>query len=628
MPDQELTEQELVERIQTLNNRYWNEAESEVEDAEYDLLTRQLESLHPGHPLLQEVHAPVVVSSGDVRLAKPMLSLDKAYSLSEVMIWARKHARSETEIMVVQPKYDGISAVFENGILASRGDGVMGKNISDKIPLIELETADGAGPLNRPVRGEILIRADEFKNKWHAISRQDRSMQPTPYKNPRNAIAGILGLDQITHIAFQMERLNTRLTFVDYNKISYDIPLNELETAWPDLVSKIEVLPYPTDGIVVKFKDTAYGESLGSTDHHPKGQIAFKFSNIRRQTRLLDVEWGFGKNSLTPVAKLEPVEIGGITIRNATLHNLQNILDRDLQIGDEVTVERAGDVIPYIVESRPGNERRSPLITHCPACQTELARRGPELICPNPECPGTQFQRLCAAVKSVGIENLGEPTLKKMMERLGVRTLKDIFSLSVNDLLRLDGFQDKSAISLYRNIQNVRTLPLDQLIAALNIPGIGRVIARKMLEVHPFETLRQLPENELATIFGIGPERAKLLYQEFQNQSEFIDELLRCVNPVTIRSGVAKTICFTGKMAEKRSYYENLAKVNGWEAVNDVTGSLSLLVIASPDESSSKRVKAEHLRIPVIPLEHWMNTLETREIRPESGVIQDELALF
>ena len=182
-----------------------------------------------------------------------------------------------------------------------------------------------------------------------------------------------------------MRRQGAKLTLVDYEMISYPVKYSELEKRWPELLEKIENLPYPMDGIVIKLADEEYSESLGNTAHHPRGQIAFKFSGIRKETILKDVKWSFGKNCLTPVAKFEPVEIGGVTIQQASLHNAQNIIDKDIHINDRVVIERAGDVIPYIVSALPGKDRRDPMISECPNCRTDSFAKGAGTMLPQPQ---------------------------------------------------------------------------------------------------------------------------------------------------------------------------------------------------------------------------------------------------
>ena len=593
--------EELVRLIEYHNRLYWEKAAPEISDSDYDRLVQELRRRDPKHPLVNAVNAPAVFSGGKVRHASPMLSLDKAYSLEEVVSWEKKFARSPEEGILVQPKYDGISANFDGRILATRGDGETGEDITDKLPLLELEAPGYRGKLDRPARGEIVIRSDDFEELYSHIRRKDGGF----YKNPRNAVAGIMGLKEIDLMVAQ----GAKLTLVDYSLISYPLPLNELPARWEGLLEELAKLPYPMDGVVIKFADAAFRESLGNTAHHPRGEIAFKYSNVRRETTLLDVEWSFGKNNLTPVAIMEPVEFAGVTVKRATLHNVQNVIDMGLCIGDHITVERAGDVIPYIVASSPGENRRSALIDTCPACGTPLQRKGPELVCPNPACPGTHLQRLGAAVKALDVENLGESTLKKLISVCGVRHLKDLFQLTAADLLKLEGFAEKSASNLLRELQRVRKLPEYQLLTALNIPNVGPNIAKVLLKELDFRQLREANFDTLSAVPGIGPERAKAIRAAFDERAEEIDELLGALTLVREESAGAAalpTVCFTGKMPEKRSYYEALARERGYEPADSVTSSLTLLVAADVNDSSSKLVKARKLGVQILALEDFL----------------------
>lgn len=615
----DLTIQQLAELIEYHNRKYWVDAEPEISDDDYDRLVRRLTELAPEHPLLLAVNAPVVAGSGKVIHRDPMLSLDKAYSLDEVLDWAKKFARSNAEIFLVQPKYDGISAGWSGGVLATRGDGITGENITDKVPLIELEHPSGICPLAEfkgQARGEIVIRSDDFRTLYPKIMNRNGR----PYKNSRNAAAGIMGLKDISLMLLQ----HAKLTLVDYSLHSWKTTFRDFRTDWPSLVETIEALPYPMDGIVVKLADETYSRSLGNTAHHPRGQIAFKFSGVRRQSRLLKVEWSFGKTALTPVAEIEPVEITGTTIRRVSLHNLQNILDHDIRIGDTVTVERAGDVIPYIVDSAPGTERKNCIIDHCPSCGAELVQDLPELRCVNPDCPETRLMRLLAAVRNIGIERLGEPNLRKMCETLGVKTLKDIFALTTADIRRIEGFQERSAENLYREIQAAKTVPDYQLLASLNIKGIGQNIAKAILKTHTLPELENMNSSQLAELEGIGPERAGAIEKELRERKEEIDSLLDSITLQQTKSSEdleLPTVCFTGKMPEKRSYYEELARKNGYESADSVTAALSLLVTAEADSSSSKAVKAAKLGVKVMTLADWLKSLN----HPPEKKLSDDL---
>ena len=414
---------------------------------------------------------------------------------------------------------------------------------------------------------------------------------------------------------------HAKLTLVDYNLVSLRVRADRLAEEWEALKLQLVELPYPQDGIVVKLADAAYRASLGNTAHHPRGEIAYKFTNRSCETTLLDVEWSFGKSNLTPVAHLAPVELSGITIKRATLHNAQNLIDMDIQIGDTVTVERAGDVIPYISARKPGEHRRSALIDKCPSCGALLERRGPELVCPNANCPETELQRLLAALRSFGVERLGEPTLRKLVKACGIRRVADLFGITVADLLAVDGFQKKSAENLVNEIQKARRVDEYKIVASLNIPNVGANIAKKMLEKHPLAELRQMTAEELIRLDGVGPERGGAIAREFSAQKEYLDELVSAVEIVRAEpsaDGGAKRgkICFTGKMPEKRSYYEKLAAGAGFEPVDAVTKDLALLVAADPTASGGKLAAAHKHGVKVVSLDEFLKSLEAA---PESA---------
>ncbi|MDD4816581.1 MAG: helix-hairpin-helix domain-containing protein [Victivallaceae bacterium] len=616
---EKLTLDQLTAEIEHHNRLYWELHSPEISDDQYDALLIELRRRVPGHPLLEAVHAVnAETAGGKIKLAEPMLSLDKAYSLDEVVAWAEKCVRDKNEPLLVQPKYDGISAYFDGRILATRGDGTYGEDITDKIPLIELESPGYTGPLDRPARGELVIRDDDFSTIYRNIVKRGGGA----YKNSRNAVAGIMGLKDIS----DMVRQHAKITLADYGLKSHKIRMEELTGRFADLVAEVEALPYPTDGVVFKLADAVYSDSLGATSHHPRGQIAFKFSGIRRETELVGVEWSFGKSALTPVAELSPVEIGGVTIRRATLHNAQNIIDMDLQLHDIVTVERAGDVIPYIVSREAGSNRRNIMIDRCPGCGSPLVRKGPELCCVNPECFETNLQKLADAVKNFGIERLGEPTLRKMMTALRVRTLADIFRLTKAEILTLDSFADKSAANLAAEIESARTAPDYRFLAALNIPHIGLNVAKVLLRHYPLEKLSGLSADELKTVPSIGDERARAVSEVLHAEAPLIAELLAAVDlkrtALESAGDVGRpTVCFTGKMPEKRSYYEELAAKHGYAAADSVTSSLSLLVTDDIGSKSSKTVKAKKLGVKIMELPDFLTSLEKTPVNDaaESG---------
>ena len=615
---------ELALTIRQAFESYW-EGHPEISDTQYDALVRQLREAAPDHPLLEEVGAPQVAALGDVQLAAPMISLDKVYSLQELLAWAKGFARNDRdELLLIQPKYDGISCRYDGKTLVTRGKGETGQNISDKLALIELETADYTGPVDRPARGELLIRPDRFEKLRNVI----RSRGNTVYRNTRNVLTGFMMLKnsrEIEQVLLGMKMSGGFLSLVDYGRYSFEVPLSKLETEWQALTERIGALPYPMDGIVVKFADGEFRESLGSTAHHPRGEMAFKFVNAQSSSVLEKVEWSFGKNCLTPVAEIRPVELGGTTIRRATLHNARHIQELDLQIGDTVVVERAGDVIPHIVSRTPGAERQSAMITHCPGCGTELVWKGPELTCPNPECFETLLCRLSAAVLALDIDNLGDATLRQIMKQYRVRSVRGLFDLSRSELARLERFGEKSAANLFESLQQARKCEDFRLLAALNIPNVGVNVAKLLLKEYTFAQLRELPEEELGNIRGIGPERAAALRRTFTEEKAFIDDLLEAVDlRNSTGSPAAPTVCFTGKMPEKRSFYESLAKEYGMEPVDQVTESLSLLVATDPAEKSTKLERAAKWGTEIISADEFLKRCPPKN-QPEED---EQLSLF
>ncbi len=614
-----LTEDQLATEITKHNKLYWEESNPEISDIEYDLLIRRLEELNPNHKLLHTYFAPKIDISDSNRNSNivisetKMISLEKTYffdsapkSKKSLMDWAKDRARNSNELFLIQPKYDGISAYYDGNILATRGQGTSDQNVSDKIPLIELETIDYTGPLDRLVRGEIIIRNDDFKSIYSKIKRKDGSS----YKNSRNAVSGIMGLKDIQEMLLQ----GAKLTLVDYNLISYSVTLSELPEKWPNILEEIELREYPIDGLVIKLADIKYRDSLGATAMYPKGMIAWKLTGARKKTVLKDIMWSFGKNNLTPKGILEPIELSGVTISNVTLHNYQFLIDQDIQIGDTLVIERAGEVIPHVVGHEKGTDRHSPFIDKCPACNSPLEVISVELRCTNPKCPEKIIQRLSAAVKNLDIEELGEPTIRKMTETLEVKKLKDILNLSLNDIYKLEGFKEKSATKLYNNIQNSRNTTDYQLLAALNITGIGQTFAKQLLKQHSLNELRNLTPEQLIQIDQVGPTMSEAIFNAFKEKDDIINELLSAVKISDTRNSLnnnipTKSICFTGKMPEKRSYYENIAKNEGYSPIDKVTKDLHTLVVADINSTSSKMKKAQNQGTTIIQLDQWLDNI-------------------
>lgn len=599
----------LIKAIEKHDELYWEKQDTEIDDIEYDMLKRLLQRYDPDHPILNKVHS-AVSSSKKVKHGEPMLSLAKAYTPEEVLAWGEKVARSNKERIRVQPKYDGCSGKYEKLILSTRGNGEEGEDISHKIEITKVWNRNGDDtPLKivqDDIRGEILILDSDFEKYKDTPIRKGGQ----PYKNSRNACAGILNRDDNENIP------NDILTLVPFDAISKVVTLEELRDNkfLEKIISEISELDFPMDGIVFKLDDLEYSKSLGKTSSHYRGEIAFKFTNPTGFTILKDIEWKMGKRKLTPRGHVEPVNISGITVSHINLHNIKYLIDNDIYIGDKIVVERAGDVIPDFVKhiDKPKG-RVKPTLDKCPYCGDKVEFISPELYCVNEFCHEKLLNRLCDSVVRIGIERLGKPTVAKMMNQLKVESLKDIFELRKVDILKMDGFAKSSTDNLYDEINKIKKAGVNdwQVLASLNIHGIGRTLSKQILSVYDLDSLITFTEDvlKLSELPNMGDKRSKELHEGLDENRDYLIDLLTTI-PVIQTKGEEKEdmdkICFTGKMPEKRSYYETIAEERGLEPSKTVNKDLAILVCMDPESGSSKMVKAKKLGIKVISVDEFM----------------------
>lgn len=608
------SEEELVTLIEYHNNRYWNLNDTEISDEQFDLLVKTLKNKNPNHTYFNKIQGISAKGKIKVKLRNTMLSLDKVYSKEELSKWCQKIARDENEIFIFSPKYDGLSADYYNdGTLVTRGDGGYGIDITDKKYLIKVVTQYETIPLlqfgyRKEIRGEILISKSTFKNQVQPnLKRKDGQS----FKNTRNAVPGIIARDDKLELDFQP------LLLVSYDYITIERSLQELIDTNFSIINGMEnqiigsSFDFPVDGIVIKLKDEEYGKSLGETSHHEKYHIAFKFENPKAESKLLDIIWQVGKRKVTPVGKISPVTINGSTIQNVTLHNYKYILDRDIQIGDKLIIERAGDVIPHIVSSEPGINRREIQIHFCPSCESLLLYEEPDLICNNPDCEDMIARRLYGSVVTLGIENLGLATVENMVNYLNVKTIIDLLFLDRDDIITLPGFAEVSANNLYREIQKVRNKPIEEykLLAALNIEGIGKGVSKKLLEEFTLEEFLSIEEEQLSYLPQIGPERANKLYEGLIENRGIIQELRRIFK---VKSDIQETkgiVCFTGKLPQPEKIYKAILEEKGWVVKDSVSKDLTYLVTEDINTNSGKGKRARELGIRIITTEELMKII-------------------
>jgi DNA ligase (NAD+) len=593
---------ELEAQIKKHNHLYWVENNPEISDIEYDNLVRELEKLDPNNSILQELGSEEIQNSGKKIVHEhQMLSLGKVYSKEELLRWVEKVSRNNDEKFLIQPKYDGISGKIEKGILSSRGTGKIGLDYSDKLPLIKIESTKS---LPNPEKidfllGEIVITNSDFKSIFNNV----KSKAGTQFKNQRNAVAGIMGTDDVSFYKKQ----NASLTFVDYEKNSWITTCGLFEDDWDDIANSIQTTSnYPLDGIVIKLADKEYSASLGNTTHHPRGQIAFKFTNNSATSKLLDVEFSMGKEQFAAVGIIEPIEMNGVTIKRVKLQLTEPVnsevnsylLDGSLQIGDEIVVERAGDIIPHIISSKPGKSRRKVYLNKCPFCGGDLKITKTSVQCLNENCTEKIIQKLYCSIVTLGFKGVGEAYIRNIVSELNISKLSQIFQLQLEDL-KSKCFGTKMKELFISERDKCKNSNFETFLAALNIPSLGKNVSKLLVENFSTKDILNInfSFNDLIQIHGIGEISAKEVIEGMKRNFQEIQTLAKYFNFQTIEKSKQEndkgTICFTGKMEHKRSEMEQFARSIGYEPLDSVSKDLTILVCADPNSGSSKLQKAK-----------------------------------
>jgi DNA ligase (NAD+) len=540
--------------LQRASRAYYELDAPEISDAEYDILFRRLQALEAAHPELVDPSSPTQRVGGAVaaflpkaRHAVPMLSLDNAFSDDEMAAWFDKivkvDARVGTAPLAVEVKIDGaaLSLTYEDGVLVrgiTRGDGSEGEEITGNVRAIEdipLRLSGTGWPSLMEVRGEVYIARAAFAR----VNRERAAAGLEPLQNPRNAAAGALRqLDpaearrrRLQFFAYQVVPLRGQWPVAHHHEALAQLAAWGFPTApewsvgesidavqatiasWAD---RIRSLPFDADGLVIKVDAFRLQEELGTIGGRvPRWAIARKFPAESAFTRLLAIEVNIGRTgALAPTAILEPVRVGGVTVSRATLHNEEIIAQRDVRIGDVVEVIRSGEVIPKVLgpdrSKRTGAEVAWVAPTACPVCHTALVKPEGEVnrYCPNPRCPGRAYEGLVHFVSRGGMDitGLGPERLGQLLEAGLVRDAADLYSLSAETLLTLDGFAEQSARSLVEAIAASRARPLRALLVALGIRHVGTAAAKSIARA--FGTLanfRHADAAALEALEGIGP---------------------------------------------------------------------------------------------------------------------------
>ena len=643
---------ELRERISHHNNLYYDDAAPEISDREFDALLRELAELEKAFPALAEESSPTQIVGGQAleafasaRHIVPMQSLDNTYSPDEVREFVtriQKLAENRRIHFTIEPKVDGvaISLLYEKGHLvraATRGDGTTGDDVTQNVMTIANipHCLHGSPPDQVEVRGEIYLPKTIF-----AQLNQERDEEGLPaFANPRNAAAG--SLKQLDPAIAARRKLAAVFYGVgiwsgDLPPTGRDmftlmqnwgLPISEkiLEAGESDSV--IEAIlamgtmrhgfVYDTDGAVIKLDSLALRREFGSTSKAPRWAIAYKYEPERAETKLLDITVQVGRTgTLTPVAELQPVFVSGSTVARATLHNEEEILRKDLRIGDIVLIEKAGEVIPAVVESlkdkRDGTERVFQMPTACPSCGSQVHKDGVAWKCSSQSCNAQIRRRIeyFASRQAMDIEGLGEALVTQLVDAGLLESISDIYSLKKDALLALERMGEKSASNLLEAINESRSRPLWRLLNGLGILHVGVTSARDLAQrFHTLDALSAASEENLLAIHSIGEVMAPAIFNWFTNPDNILlIESLRASglnfgesDEVTQQSDnrlANTTWVLTGTLSISREEASEMIRNLGGK----VTGSVSKKTthLLAGEEAGSKLDKARELGIAVL----------------------------
>ena len=653
--------------------RYYILNDPLIADYEYDLLYKQLEALEKENPDLiipnsptQRVGKGLTKEFPTVQHLVPMLSLNNSYDSDDLIDFDRK-AREATKLDVieycVEPKFDGasISLVYENDHItrgATRGDGVHGDDITPNIKQIRTIPLSAKfseyGLQTVEIRGEVLINKNNFKKFNEQLVEQGIP----PLANPRNSAAGTLRIKDPVEVARRrLEAFTYQVSYYTTTGEKNHEPQSHsqsLEMLWelgfrsPNKEKKVlkgiqavinycnefeikrDDLPYEIDGMVIKVNDIDLQDRMGMTSHHPRWAIAYKFKARQATTKLLRVEYQVGRTgNIGPVAKLEPVAIGGVTVSSVSLFNEDVIREKDLRIGDTVLVERAGDVIPYIVkalhELRTGKEQPIKFPANCPACGDELYRAEEEAAwrCTNINCSAQVLERLMhfASKDAMDIRGLGEANIRKFYDLDLLATIPQVYKLDFEKIAKLEGLGKKSIENLQKAIDHSKTQPLHRLIFALGIRFVGETMAKTLAHaVNHLLDLQKFDEEALQNLEDVGPKVAGSIVQFFSNDDNI--KILKELETLGLQLANDKkkyasnsnleglSFLFTGTLNKlKRSEAEEIVEKNGGKIVSSVSSKLNYLVVG--EDAGSKLEKAKKINsVKIITEDDFLNIIK------------------
>ncbi|MSR32947.1 MAG: NAD-dependent DNA ligase LigA [Gemmataceae bacterium] len=660
MPGPQKRIESLTRELQQHNRLYYVENQPVISDREFDRLLSELAQLEKNHPQFKLPDSPTEKVGGQpiagftqVRHRLPMLSIDNSYSsedLKEFDHRVRKILGQEPVTYVVELKIDGvaISLVYENGFLkagVTRGDGETGDDVTHNLRTVggvPLKLDTPRPPALFEARGEVFMMRDDFAR----LNEQRKKEELDPFANPRNSAAGSLKLLDpklcaarklrlFTYATGAVEGLTlaTQVNLLDTLK-KFGFPVNphvkhlasieEVITYCDSWADQRSSLPFETDGLVIKVNDLGQREKLGMTSKSPRWIVAYKFAAEQGLTRLVDIQLQIGRQgTLTPVAYLEPVRLAGSTVSRASLHNSDYLKEKDIRVGDMVVVEKAGEIIPYVVRSEPGLRTGKETVfefpAHCPECGAPVKKdaNGAFYRCTGSDCGGQLRKKLraFAARNAMDIEGLGEETVNLLVEAGLVESIEDLYYLTMEQVVELERMGKTSSQNLLDGIAASKARGMTRLLTGLGIRHVGEtvadVLARKFLSM---AALGAAAETELARVEGIGPERATTIREWFalvKNQ-ELLErlqaaEVRMTETPVAGKKAAAfegKTVVVTGSLKNYgREEIEKRLRDLGAKAAGSVSKKTDYLLAG--EKAGSKLDKAKELGVKILSEEEF-----------------------
>ena len=645
--------EDLREQVRYHNRRYHIEDAPEISDAEYDALYAELEALEAEHPELVTPDSPTQRVGGEplegfdqIRHSIPMLSLANARKTEDLREWDARVRRllgpdEEQELRyVTELKIDGlaVSLRYEDGrfaLGATRGNGTVGEDVTQNLRTVRAipDRLDDEPPEVLEPRGEVFMKLEDFED----LNRQQETEGKPPFANPRNAAAGairqldprITAARPLTIFLYGVgeggegfERHSATLdAFKSYGLRANPYRLHDsIESVIEECerrAAERESLSYQIDGVVVKVDSREQQRALGTVARAPRWAIAYKFEPLAGRTKLLDVIVNVGRTgALTPQALLQPVNIGGVTISRATLHNEDYIREKGTLIGDTVVVERAGDVIPQVVrpvvEERDGDEYPFEMPTHCPVCGEPVSRPEGEAVtrCVNARCPAQALEHIIhwASKGAMDIEGLGEKVATRFFDLGLIKDPADIYRLEAEQISPLEGFGEKSAENLVRAIEKSKDQPFPRVLYALGIRHVGSVTAELIAERFSGEDLlRGLTVEQLTEITGVGGvvARAVVEYFALDDNRDLVERLMRVGLNFERERGrpsdgplAGKRMVITGALSRPRGDYVERLEAAGGTFTSSVSKNTDYVLAG--EEAGSKLDRARELGVPVI----------------------------